>query len=94
MKVNVKVNIRVKIDVKANMNVKVDTKVNVKDGSSQGQCAVIITSMCIVVTDGVSFCGEHTIQLMLGRSRELPGGVQHQAPLRQAVHMRSNTTHP
>jgi hypothetical protein len=28
--------------VKVNMNAKVDMKVNVKDGCSQGQCAVII----------------------------------------------------
>ena len=94
VKVNVKVNIRVEVNVKVNMNVKVDTKVNVKDESSQDQCAIIIIIMYIVVTDGVSFRGEHTIQLMVGRSHELPGGVQHQAPLRQAVHMGSDTKHP
>ena len=76
------------------MNVKVDTKVNVKDGSSQDRFAVIIINMRIAATNGVNLCGEHAIQLMVGRSHELPVGVQHQAPLRQAVHVGSDTKHP
>ena len=54
---------------------------------SQDQYAVIIIiiTMCIAATNGVSFQGEHMTQLMVGRSHELPGGVQHQAPLQQAV---------
>ena len=67
----------------------------VKDPTQdQRAVIVIIINMCIAATDGVSFRGEHTIQLMVGRSHELPGGVQHQASLRQAVHMGSDTKHP
>ena len=57
MKVDVKANMRLKVNVKVNVNMKVDMKVNVKNGSSQGQCVVIVViiNMYIAVTDGVGF---------------------------------------
>ena len=69
MKANVNVNIRVKVNVKASMNAEVDTEVKVKDGSR---------NMHITATDGASFYGERTIQLMMGGLMNYPaGGVQH-----------------